>query len=247
MAFTYGTIYGDPGDEKITGTTKLHPLGTRMSTGDGRIFYYGQTDGAIAAGSICQSAVGIANHDMDLAVNTASAGDKSVDVTVGGTAVTADQYKDGYLYVNDGLGQGHNYKIRQHDAIDSSGSGTINFYDSDPIAVAFEAATIVGLAKNPYHDFIIFPTTATGHAVGVTSTTFADDEYGWLQTWGPAAVLCDVAFVVGNHVRVSDNTAGSGEPLDRDGTHENEVTIGVASLIAPVTTDFGYVNLTIAP
>ena len=55
------------------------------------------------------------------------------------------------------------------------------------------------------------------------------------------------AFVVGNHVRVSDNPAGSGEPLDRDGTHENEVTIGVASLIAPVTTDFGYVNLTIAP
>ena len=40
MAFTYGTIYGDPGDEKITGTTQLHPLGTRMSTGDGRIFYY---------------------------------------------------------------------------------------------------------------------------------------------------------------------------------------------------------------
>ena len=52
---------------------------------------------------------------------------------------------------------------------------------------------------------------------------------------------------MGTHVRVSDNTAGSGEPLDRDGTHENEVTIGVASLIAPVTTDFGYVNLTIAP
>jgi len=45
---------------------------------------------------------------------------------------------------------------------------------------------------------------------------------------------------------VSDNTAGSGEPLDRDGTHENEESIGVASIIAPVTTDFGIVDLRIS-
>ena len=247
MAFTYGTLWGDYGDEKVTGTSQIHPYGTRMVLPDGRVFYYGQTDGAQTAGAICQSAVGVANHDMDLAVNTAAAGAKSLSVTVGGTAVTANQYADGYVYVNDGTGEGHIYKVRQHDAIDSSGSGTINLYDGDAIVVAFEAATIVGLAKNPYKDFIVFPTTATGHPVGVAATDFDDDDYGWLQTWGPAAVLCDVAFVIGNHVRVSDNTAGSGEPLDRDGSNENEETIGVATLIAPVTTDYGVVNLTINP
>ena len=247
MALTYGTIWGDYGDEKVTGTSKLHPFGTRMVLPDSRVYYYGQTDGAQTAGAICQSAVGVANHDMDLAVNTASASDKSLSVTVGGTAVTEDQYAEGYVYVNGGTGEGHIYKIRQHDAIDSSGSGTINLMDGDGIATAFVAATIVGLAKNPYKDFVVYPTTPTGHAVGVAAADFDDDDYGWLQTWGPAAVLCDVAFVIGNHVRVSDNTAGSGEPLDRDGTHENEETIGVASLIAPVTTDYGYVNLTINP
>jgi hypothetical protein len=46
---------------------------------------------------------------------------------------------------------------------------------------------------------------------------------------------------------VSDNTAGSGEPLDRDASNENDEVIGVASLIAPVSTDYGYVNLTINP
>ena len=247
MALTYGTIWGDYGDEKVTGTSQIHPLSTRMVLPDGRVFYYGQTDGAQTAGAICQSAVGVANHDMDLATNTASAGDKSVTVTVGGTAATEDQYKDGYMYVNDGTGEGHIYKIRQHDAISSSGSGAINLYDGDPILTGFAAATIVGLAKNPYKDFIVYPTTATGHAVGVAATDFDDDDYGWLQTWGPAAVLCDVAFVIGNHVRVSDNTAGSGEPLDRDATNENDEVIGVASLIAPVTTDYGFVNLTINP
>jgi len=247
MALTYGTIWGDYGDEKVTGTSQIHPLSTRMVLPDGRVFYYGQTDGAQTAGAICQSAVGVANHDMDLATNTASAGDKSVTVTVGGTAATEDQYKDGYMYVNDGTGEGHIYKIRQHDAISSSGSGAINLYDGDPILTGFAAATIVGLAKNPYKDFIVYPTTATGHAVGVAATDFDDDDFGWLQTWGPAAVLCDVAFVIGNHVRVSDNTAGSGEPLDRDATNENDEVIGVASLIAPVTTDYGFVNLTINP
>ena len=247
MAFTYGTIWGNYGDEKVTGTTQLHPYGTRMVLPDNRVFYYGQTDGAQTAGAICQSPVGIANHDMDLATNTASSGDKSVTVTVGGTAATANQYADGYLYVNDGTGEGHIYKIRQHDAISSSGSGAINLYDGDAIATGFAAATIAGLAKNPYKDFIVYPTTSTGHAVGVAATDFDDDDFGWLQTWGPAAVLCDVAFVIGNHVRVSDGTAGSGEPLDRDGTHENEEVIGVASVIAPVTTDYGFVNLTILP
>ena len=247
MAFTYGTIWGNYGDEKVTGTTQLHPYGTRMVLPDNRVYYYGQTDGAQTAGAICQSPVGIANHDMDLATNTASSGDKSVTVTVGGTAVTANQYADGYLYVNDGTGEGHIYKIRQHDAISSSGSGAINLYDGDAIATGFVAATIAGLAKNPYKDFIVYPTTSTGHAVGVAATDFDDDDFGWLQTWGPAAVLCDVAFVIGNHVRVSDGTAGSGEPLDRDGTHENEEVIGVASVIAPVTTDYGFVNLTINP
>jgi hypothetical protein len=246
--FSYGTIWGNYGDEKVTGTTQLHPVSTRMILPDGRVYYYGQTDGAQTAGAICQSAVGITYHDMDLGVNTAAVGDKSVTITtVGSGQLTEDQYKDGYLYINDGTGQGHTYKVRQHDAIAASTTGVINLHDSDAIAVAFEDATLVGLAKNPYSDFIVFPTTPTGHPVGVAATDFADDEYGWLQTWGPAAVLCDVAFVIGNHVRVSDNTAGSGEPLIRAASAENDVVIGTASLIAPVTTDYGYVNLTINP
>ena len=247
MALTYGTIWGDYGDEKVTGTTQIHPLSTRMVLPDGRVYYYGQTDGAQTAGAICQSAVSVPNHDMDLVVNTASAGDKSLSITLGATAATEDQYKDGYAYVNDGTGEGHIYKIRQHDAINSGAEGTFNLYDGDTIAVTFAAAAIVGLAKNPYKDFIVYPTTSTGHAVGVVATDFDDDDFGWVQTWGPAAVLCDVAFVIGNHVRVSDNTAGSGEPLDRDASNENDEVIGVASLIAPVTTDYGYVNLTINP
>ena len=39
MALTYGSIWGDYGDEKATGTTQLHPLSTRMVLPDGRVYY----------------------------------------------------------------------------------------------------------------------------------------------------------------------------------------------------------------
>ena len=246
-AFSMSTINGDPGDEKVTGTTQLHPFGTRMVIGD-RVFKYGQVNGAIGAGNICQNAVGVANHDMDLVITAAAAvGANSIGVTLGGTAATEDQYADGYIYINDGAGEGHMYKIRQHDAINSSGSGTINLYDGDTVAEAITTSSICGLLKNPYKDVIVYPTTGTGSCVGVAATEIADDYYGWFQTWGYAAVLCDVAFVIGNHVRVSDNTAGSAEPLDRSATGEDDENIGVATLIAPVSTDYGIVDLRIAP
>ena len=82
MAFTYGTIYGDPGDEKITGTTKLHPFGTRMMLSDGRVYRYALANGAVGAGKICQASAAIAADDMDvpLAVQ-ASVGDTTISIT----------------------------------------------------------------------------------------------------------------------------------------------------------------------
>ena len=245
MALKYGRIGGEFGDEKVTGTTQLHRLGTSMELPDGRVYYYCQANGAITAGKICQNPVEVANHGHDLAVNTASAGDKSLSITVGGTAVTEDQYKDGYVFTNDETAEGHVYKILQHDAIDSSGSGTINLYDSDSIAVAFVAGTQVGLMKNPYKDIIVYPTTGTGHCVGVTATDIADDYYGWLQTSGVAAVLMDGTVVLGNHLRASDGTAGAVEALDRDASNENEESIGVCTHVICATTEYGMVDLRI--
>jgi hypothetical protein len=250
MAFNYGSIFGEYGDEKVTGTSKVHPFGTRLVLPDGRIFKYGQmsTAAAIGAGQVCQTAVGVAGHDMDLVITAAgSVGDKSIALTLGAGDAAEDLYAEGYISINDGAGEGHLYKIAGHAAIDGSASGTINLVDGDTIAEAFTTGSLASLHKSPYKDVIIYPTTGTGFCVGVAATEIAALSYGWFQTRGLSMVLCDVAFVVGNHVRASDGTAGSAEPLDRDGTHENEEEIGVAALIAPVTTDYGFVQLTISP
>ena len=250
MAFNYGSIFGNYGDEKVSGTTKLHPYGTRLILPDGRIFKYGamSSAAAIGAGQVCQTAATEANHDMDLVITAAAAvGAKAISLTLGATAAAEDLYAEGYVGINDGAGEGHVYKIRQHDEIGSGGSGTINLEDGDTISEAITTASLAALHLNPYKDVIIYPTTSTGFCVGVAASEIAASSYGWFQTWGLAKVLCDVAFVVGQHVRVSDGTAGSAEPLDRDGTHENEEEIGVSALIAPVSTDYGFVQLRISP
>jgi hypothetical protein len=250
MALTYGTIWGNFGDEKVTGTTKLHRFGSRMVLPDGRIFKYGLANGDIGAGKICQASATIAADDMDVPLAAqASVGDKTISVTAQGT-IAEDAYAEGYIYINENTGEGHIYTVRSNAAGTNTNTMVVTLEDGDTVVAATNstaASTLSGLIFNPYKDFIIYPATTSGHAVGVTSVDVDDNEYAWLQTWGPAVVLCDVAFIPGNHVRVSDNEPGSGEPLDRDVSAENDETIGVAMKIAPVNADYGLVNLTISP
>ena len=100
-------IYGDFGSEKVTNTTKKRALGTILELPDGREFKYALNGGsAISSGKLASSAAMIGNHDMDLTTAAASVGDTSITVTLGATAATKDQYADGYIYTNEGTGQG---------------------------------------------------------------------------------------------------------------------------------------------
>tara|TARA_Y100000590_G_scaffold25908_1_gene29238 strand:- start:966 stop:1715 length:750 start_codon:yes stop_codon:yes gene_type:complete len=244
------TIHGKYGWEKVQTSGQKHKLGTRMTFDDGRVFRYCEVGGSdIAAGAIVQAPAGVANHDMDLAIATAAAGVTQLTVTLGGTAATKDQYKDGYIYVNDGTGEGSVYKIKSNAAGDSSGTCVITLDEEDGTVTAVtNGNTLVGLAVNPYSNVIISPTTVSNIAVGVAPRALTTNYYGWLQTWGPASVLCNAAGVIGEAVRVGGaSTAGGFEDLDRDGTNENEQVIGHQMLIASVATDYALIDLNIAP
>jgi len=244
------TIHGKYGWEKVQTSGQKHKLGTRMTFDDGRVFRYCEVGGSnIAAGAIVQAPAGIANHDMDLAIATAAAGVTSLTVTLGGTAATENQYKDGYIYVNDGTGEGSIYKIKSNEAGDSSGTCVITLDEEDGTVTAVtNGNTLVGLSVNPYSNVIISPTTVSNIAVGVAPRALTSDYYGWLQTWGPASVLCNAAGTIGEAVRVGGaSTAGGFEDLDRDGSGENEQEIGHQMLIASVATDYALIDLNIAP
>ena len=233
-------IYGDFGSEKVTNTTKKRALGTILELPDGREFKYVLNgSGAITSGKLTSSAAMIGNHDMDLTTAAASVGDTSITVTLGGTAATKDQYADGYIYTNDGTGQGQIYRIASNPAADSSATLAVTLASNDAVSVALDSTTESGLAVNPYSGIVVSPTSVTNRTLGVTATDIAANAYGFVQTKGLASVLVSGTVVAGEPLRVAGaTTAGAAMALDRDGSGENEQEIGVVHNVVAVTTDY---------
>ena len=222
-------------------SVQLEELGTLRILSDGRKFQYARAGAiALAAGKVTQTAIPSANASDEVVAASAAVGDMSISVTFGG-AVTADFYKDGLLWVNDDTGEGHLYRVRGH----AAGTTAVIVYLKDPIRVAITAGSgTVSLIQNPQDLVIVYPTTGTGAPAGVPPIPVTANYYFWNQVAGPVPVLTDGTVVIGQHVRVSDGVAGAVEPLDRDGTNENEAEVGTV-LAVNADTEYSLINLSI--
>ena len=231
----------DYGDETVTSTTESRgvTLGTKGLMPDGRVFRYSKAGEAITAGLMCQTPLAIANHDMDLVTAAAAVGATSIVSTLGGTAVTKDQYKGGTLYVNDGAGEGQTFRIATHAAVSSSGDFTVPFEGKQTVKTALTASSLTGLKANPYNGTLIYNTTPDGIPTGFTPTDVASGAYFWQQTYGDAAVFAQGTMVLGQCVVPSTNTTGAVDPHVATGDDNWNVAV-VCSPIA-VTTDYQHV------
>ena len=248
MAFTE-TIVLHPGAEKNERSTQgSTPLGARAVIGD-RVFRWTRNGSvALTVNRLCQESVVVTGHGGDLAIATAAAiNARSVTLTNSTTAITANQYAGGYLWIDN---EGHCYKIKSHPA-ESTGTGSvvITLEDDDYLRAALTTATSnAGLRRNPYDSVVVNPTTPTGAPVGVTPIAVTASYYFWLQTWGPAAVLTNGTLIVGYMASPGATTAGSVDvyPLNSvDGSGQQPI-VGVASRVRP-TTEFSLIDLRIAP
>ena len=250
MAFP-NVIYGKYGWEKVETSSQKHVLGTRMILPDGRVYRYSEVGAAdIAGGAVVQAPAGTAADDQDKLVAAVSAGSTTVTLSQSLT-ITKDKYKDGYMHINSGTGAGEVYRIKSNTAVSSATGCVLTLDEEDGLATALTAGSSnceVGLSVNPYSNVIISPTTVTNVAIGVAPTLLTQEYFGWIQTWGPAAVLANAAGVIGPHVRVGGaSTAGGTADMDFDGSNENEQLIGVQMLIAPAAADYGLIFLQISP
>jgi hypothetical protein len=217
------------------------PLGSVLYYGD-RVFRYGLAGGvALTAGKLVQTAVGTKADHQDLAPTAAvAAGEYEISIETAGTDLTANQYKNGYLYVNDGAGEGQCMKIASNPAHDHSSDPSVVITTYDALATAVATSSKVSLIADPWSAVLVAPAAETGAVMGVPVVDMAASAYGWFQTYGPAAVLTVGTIVLGHNVVRSATVAGGVAPATSD-----ILDIVGTCMLVDVTTDYSLIKLNI--
>ena len=91
---------------------RLHNLGALGIDEFGSRYRYVKAGAvALVTGHLLQEAAEDTNYRSMVVQAAAAIGATSVSVTLGGTAVTADQFKDGHLFVESSTGLGQQFRI----------------------------------------------------------------------------------------------------------------------------------------
>ena len=228
-------------------------VGSKFNTADGRIFALIQNGGVtIPSGRLVQGPVSIGANHTNLATATAAIGATQITVTLGGTAVTANQYAGGFAVINAGTGAGQTLRIQNHPA-QAAGGGTLVLTLEDPLQVATSTAdSKTTLQLQPFGsrfgaDFttsgcVIAPTVSTGPVLGVTvspipASTATVASYGFIQTKGTVGCLNDANTAIGLDLMRSANTAGAVQTYvaATNGRVGTAHVAGVTTEVRPIT------------
>jgi hypothetical protein len=192
-------------------------VGTRYDLSDGRevIFVSNSSAGVATSGHLMQDAALIANH-QNATVGTFTAYSSttnkqaSIILTLGATAMTADQYQGGFAIVNSGTGIGQTLRIAGNNAaLASSTTATIYLEDSPNVAIV-AADSKVSLVPAHGKNVIDSPTTRTNVPCGVSIYNIPASSYGFLVSKGITSALSDASIAgVGYAISPSVTTAGA--------------------------------------
>jgi hypothetical protein len=176
----------------------------------GRVFRYAKAGAsALAAGKASICAPAVANHIKQVQTGYgAPVGSTNVTVLLGATAVTADQYKEGWLHVYDGAAGtvGTMYPILGHTTKAGAG-GAVTLQLAEPLRVAIAATDTISLVPSPFNGTTESGTQASP-AAGVTPIAVPAGSYYWSQTGGPTCGLATGALALGSNLCIGD-TAGA--------------------------------------
>lgn len=208
-------------------TTKQVQFGAIGMTEDARTFRYVSLGGTstVAPGLLMQAAVSSSNSqalaitasgtNLQVAANLL-AGSTLLVVTNGSTAVTQDQFAEGFIEVlqTSGSNQGPvSYRVKGNSAAAAS-TGFIQVYLAEPLrnTQTLTAGTdTVNLWQSPFSNVVA--TTTVNVPIGVTITqatnTSSVTNYGWVQSKGETTAFFDASSaVIGNTIGPSTTTSG---------------------------------------
>ena len=188
--------------------TKKECLGALRETEDGRKFRYAKAGDTLIVGGATYSAAATSNHVNQIQSSGAanSAGDMTVAVYVGDTAVTANQYDDGYLVVYQaGSGTaGYYYPIASH-TVSAAGNEIVYVTLKEPLAKATYTDDYFSLFANPWSGIGNVTAIAVSWS-GQAMAAATSGQYLWVQTGGFGVAFGGDTSAVGTVVCPSDDT-----------------------------------------
>lgn len=188
--------------------TKKECLGALRETEDGRKFRYAKAGDTLIVGGATYSAAATSNHVNQIQSSGAAnaAGAIQVTVYVKGTAVTANQYDDGYLVVyRAGSGTaGYYYPIASHSTT-ATGSETITVTLKEPLVKATYTNDYFSLFANPWSGVGNVTDIAVSWS-GQAMAAATSGQYLWVQTGGFGVAFGGDTSAVGMVVCPSDTT-----------------------------------------
>lgn len=237
-------LYGGTGT--ISDITTI--LGTKWDLEDGRELTLVLAGAAnLAQGKLMQDAAIIANHQNLVTVsftayNTSNGLPASAVVTLGGTAIAANQYALGYAVVTAGTGLGQTLQINGNTVqAGTTGNTTITFADAPNVAL--DATSTISLIPQPGNGVIINSTARTGQARGVTLYPVTAANYAFLVSKGTTSCLIDTsAPAAGAPISPSSATAGA---VGQTRYATNVVTDAVIGKAIVATTSAQYQPVTV--
>ena len=216
--FDWRAVQGVPPviDPYAESATQQFPFGTKLTYGEEVLRYSLAGAVAIEVGALCQAVVPLAGH-INEAIDAPAVGDTGIAFTpntVTTDDLAANELQDGYIYIYDGTGEGHKYRILSHPAILGGASGELTLVD--PIRVAPAAASVATVVHNRFRGTLIHPSPPTAIPVGWTQNAITASYYYWSLTAGPTTMLIDGTVVQGEEIRPSEDDDGAVAALDYD-------------------------------
>lgn len=183
------------------------PLGQLAVTSDGRVFRLVKNGATqLAVGLAVQAPAGQTNKAIVVTTYTGAVGTKFVQTTV--AAISAGDFKDGYLWVYDSTGAGYLHEIQDNTATDNPATGDILVTLKQGLRVALGSGSKVGLS-GLYNGVVVHPSPATTKLIGTTNSVIPASYYFWAQIRGPASMLCQGTVVINELVVDSATVDGA--------------------------------------
>lgn len=228
-------------------STQQHDLGALYISPEGNKYRYVQAGGSdLVTGNLLQEPAEVTNFRSMVVAATQAIGDKEITVDLGGTAVTANQFDEGHIFIESSTGIGQAFRVKRHD-VQTSTTGECTFDLDRPLKIALVLDTSQAtVRKSAYDGVIAFPVTPTGGPVGIALYAMTKAYYGWIQSAGDVPVLFDTgvntsADVTG--IMPSADVAGSVSPAAA--ADISPPYIGFAREQVSVDSTMGMVHLTI--